>query len=138
MIIYNTVKELQENEMYKYNGLTAEHVEQKIILNDAQKVHDRVVIRFEDLPIEMLEWSIRDNYVNVQSTVNHRDTSKFTTFDYLKQRTHGEVSGLIVDLIEKRDKYLNVRSSEIRFIKPLKKYKATIKLYKSYTQNIKY
>lgn len=106
--------------------------------NSINKLCNKNIGRFEDLKIKLLEESIVNMSAKIVLDIKCRNTIGFTDFEYLHQRTYGDMDGLLIHLIEKRDKYLKIRHKGIKIIKPIKKYKAKLRLYKKYNQNIKY
>lgn len=107
------------------------------VFNTINKLKTKPIGKLQGLKISIIECSYRDIGTTVNIKNQARETLGFNNFNDIKRRNFNELDGLYINVLEKSKVEKLTNLYNIKFVRPLKTYKANIKLILKYKTNIK-
>lgn len=107
------------------------------VYNTLNKLKTRPIGELDKLSVGTLQSSYREIISKVNVENEARNTLGFNTLDRISRRNYNELNGLSISTLEKSKMQIETNINNLKLVRPLKTYKAKIKLLFDYKINIK-
>lgn len=107
------------------------------VYNTLNKLKTRPIAELNGLAVGVLQSSYKEINSKINMKNEARNTLGFNTFSKIETRNYDELYGLSINTIEKSKMEVGTSLYNIKLVRPLKTYKAKIRLIFNYKINIK-